>query len=298
MAVAGKANLRPLSLRVRPAARLTRLYVGLVAYAVSMALMIEARLGNQPWDVFHQGVARLTGLSIGTVTVVVGVVVLLLWIPLRQRPGIGTLSNVVVIGVGVDAALSPRCRRRRRCGCGSRFLVAGVLLCAVASGLYIGARLGPGPRDGLMTGLAARGHSIRVVRTGIEVSVVAVGFLLGGTLGVGTVVYALAIGPLVHITAAALHGSDLGRAHSHARHHRCDGCRRTRQRRRARRRTRARHRRRFLIAVHRFAGNTPRPCTGDISDTPRRAFPAIFSHHHRAAVGRAGGRDPTDGRTR
>jgi uncharacterized membrane protein YczE len=198
MAVSGKANLRPLSLRVQPAGRLTRLYLGLLAYGLSMALMIEARLGNQPWDVFHQGVARLTGLSIGTVTVIVGVVVLLLWIPLRQRPGIGTLSNGIVIGIGVDVALialpTPSALWLR-----ISFLVAGVLLCAVASGLYIGARLGPGPRDGLMTGLAARGHSIRVVRTGIEVSVVAVGFLLGGTLGVGTVLYALAIGPLVHI---------------------------------------------------------------------------------------------------
>jgi uncharacterized membrane protein YczE len=179
-------------------ARLTRLYLGLLAYAVSMALMVEARLGNQPWDVFHQGVARRTGLSIGTTTIVVGVVVLLLWIPLRQRPGIGTLSNVVVIGVGVDLALAalptPSLLWVRIV-----FLVSGVLLCAVASGLYIGARLGPGPRDGLMTGLAARGHSIRVVRTAIEVSVVAVGFLLGGTLGIGTVIYALAIGPLVHL---------------------------------------------------------------------------------------------------
>ena len=175
------------------------MYLGLIAYAVSMALMIEAKLGNQPWDVFHQGIGRLTGLSIGAVTVVVGIVVLLLWIPLRQRPGVGTLSNVVVIGIGVDVALAtlptPSALWLR-----VAFLAAGVLLCAVASGLYIGARLGPGPRDGLMTGLAARGHSIRVVRTGIEVSVVAVGFLLGGTLGVGTVVYALAIGPLVHLT--------------------------------------------------------------------------------------------------
>jgi uncharacterized membrane protein YczE len=163
-----------------------------------MALMVEARLGNQPWDVFHQGLARRTGLSIGTITVVVGVVVLLLWIPLRQRPGFGTLSNVVVIGVGVDVALAvlptPSLLWVR-----ILFLVSGVLLCAVASGLYVGARLGPGPRDGLMTGLAARGHSIRLVRTAIEVSVVAIGFLLGGRLGIGTVVYALAIGPLVHL---------------------------------------------------------------------------------------------------
>jgi uncharacterized membrane protein YczE len=197
MAVAGKANLRPLSLRIRPAARLSRLYLGLIAYAASMALMIEAKLGNQPWDVFHQGIARLTGLSFGTVTVVVGAVVLLLWIPLRQRPGIGTLSNVVVIGIGVDAALAAL-PTPSALWLQIGFLASGVLLCAVASGLYIGARLGPGPRDGLMTGLAARGHSIRVLRTVIEVSVVGVGFLLGGTLGVGTVVYALAIGPLVH----------------------------------------------------------------------------------------------------
>ncbi len=198
MAPSGKASLQPLALRVRPGARLTRLYLGLITYAVSMALMVEARLGNQPWDVFHQGLARRTGLSIGTITMIVGVVVLLLWIPLRQRPGIGTLSNVVVIGVGVDVALAvlptPSLLWSR-----ILFLVAGVLLCAVASGLYIGARLGPGPRDGLMTGLAARGHSIRMVRTVIEVSVVAVGFLLGGRLGIGTVVYALAIGPLVHV---------------------------------------------------------------------------------------------------
>lgn len=198
MAAAGKANLGPLPLRVRPISRLSRLFVGLCAYAVSMALMIEAHLGNQPWDVFHQGVARRTGLSVGAVTVVVGIVVLLLWIPLRQRPGIGTLSNVVVIGIVVDVALwllpTPSALWLR-----IAFLLSGVLLCAIASGLYIGARLGPGPRDGLMTGLAARGHSIGVVRTGIEVTVVAIGFLLGGTLGIGTIVYALAIGPLVHV---------------------------------------------------------------------------------------------------
>jgi uncharacterized membrane protein YczE len=190
--------LSPLALRVRPARRLIQLYVGLVAYGMSMALMVEAHLGTMPWDVFHQGVARLTGLSFGTVTIVVGVIVLLLWIPLRQRPGIGTVSNVIVIGLGADASLallptpdSPAVRWG--------FLVGALGLNAVASGLYIGARLGPGPRDGLMTGLAARGHSLRVVRTGIEVSVVATGWLLGGTLGIGTVLYAITIGPLVHV---------------------------------------------------------------------------------------------------
>lgn len=196
---AHRPSYNPLPVRVRPVSRLTRLVIGLIAYGASMALMVESHLGNQPWDVFHQGVARLTGLSIGTVAVIAGAVVLLLWIPLRQRPGIGTVSNVVVIGLAVDAVLfllpTPSALWAR-----ALFLVAGVLLCAVATGLYVGARLGPGPRDGLMTGLAARGYSIRVVRTLIEVSVVAVGFLLGGTFGIGTIVYALAIGPLVHIT--------------------------------------------------------------------------------------------------
>jgi uncharacterized membrane protein YczE len=203
MAATGKGDYGPLPLRVRPAPRLINLYVGLLAYGVSMALMVESHLGNMPWDVFHQGVARVTGLSIGAVTIVVGALVLLLWIPLRQRPGLGTVSNVVVIGLAVDGALrllptpGPLWER-------SLFLVAGLLLNAVATGLYVGARLGPGPRDGLMTGLAARGHSIRLVRTSIEVSVVVIGFLLGGTLGIGTIIYALAIGPLVQIALPLL----------------------------------------------------------------------------------------------
>jgi uncharacterized membrane protein YczE len=198
MATSGKATLRPLPVRFRPMRRLGQLYLGLIGYTLSMALMIESGLGNQPWDVFHQGLARRTGLSIGTIIVIVGVVVLALWIPLRQRPGLGTISNVFVIGVGTDLALAvlptpgPLALR-------IGYLVGAVLLCALASGLYIGARLGPGPRDGLMTGLAARGYSIRFVRTGIEVSVVAIGFLLGGTVGIGTLVYAVSIGPLVHV---------------------------------------------------------------------------------------------------
>ncbi|MFB9239695.1 YitT family protein [Plantactinospora siamensis] len=180
--------------------RLTQLYVGLVLYGVSMALMIESTLGLDPWDVFHQGVSRRTGLTIGTVTIAVGALVLLLWIPLRQRPGLGTISNVVVIGLAVDAALALLPTGRPlplRIG----FLVAGIVLNGVATGLYIGARLGPGPRDGLMTGFVARhpGRSIRLVRTVIEVTVLAVGFLLGGTVGVGTVLYAVAIGPLAHV---------------------------------------------------------------------------------------------------
>jgi len=199
MAASGKASYGPLPLRIHPVSRLTRLYLGLAAYGVSMALMIESHLGNMPWDVFHQGLARRTGLSIGVISIIVGAIVLLLWIPLRQRPGLGTLSNVVCIGVAVDGALylipTPSLLWER-----IGFLAAGILLNAMATGLYVGARLGPGPRDGLMTGLAARGHSIRLVRTSIEVLVVVVGFLLGGTLGIGTVVYAVAIGPLAHVT--------------------------------------------------------------------------------------------------
>lgn len=203
MAAVGKDEYGSLPLRVRPIPRLINLYVGLLAYGVSMALMVESHLGNMPWDVFHQGIARTTGLSIGVIAIIAGAVVLLLWIPLRQRPGLGTVSNVVVIGLAIDAALfvlpTPGALWLR-----AVFLVAGVVLCAAATGLYVGARLGPGPRDGLMTGLAARGYSIRLVRTGIEVSVVAIGFLLGGTLGIGTIIYAFAIGPLVHIALPRL----------------------------------------------------------------------------------------------
>jgi uncharacterized membrane protein YczE len=183
----------------RPARRLAQLYAGLVLYGVSMALQIEAGLGLDPWDVFHQGVAEHTGLSFGTVVIATGVVVLLAWIPLRQRPGIGTVSNVVVIGIAVDVSLAllPAAASDPAA---VAMLLAGVGLNGVASGAYIGAGLGPGPRDGLMTGLVAHtGGSIRVVRTSIEVAVLAVGAALGGTVGVGTVLYALSIGPLVHV---------------------------------------------------------------------------------------------------
>jgi uncharacterized membrane protein YczE len=186
-------------LRHRIGRRLVQLQVGLVLYGVSMALMVEARLGLNPWDVFHQGVAGLTGLSFGTVVIATGVVVLLLWIPLRQRPGIGTISNVIVIGLAADAALvllpTPRALAVRWA-----FLIGGIVLNGVATGAYIGARLGPGPRDGLMTGYVARhpGRSVRVIRTVIEVVVLAVGWLFGGTVGIATVLYAVSIGPLAH----------------------------------------------------------------------------------------------------
>jgi uncharacterized membrane protein YczE len=183
----------------RPVRRLAQLYAGLVLYGASMALQIRAGLGLDPWDVFHQGVADRTGLSFGTVVILTGTVVLVGWVPLRQRPGVGTISNVLVIGIAVDAALAlvP--------GAGSTpvavvMLLAGVGLNGVASGAYIGAGLGPGPRDGLMTGLVRRtGGSVRAVRMTIELTVLAAGAALGGTVGVGTVVYALSIGPLVHV---------------------------------------------------------------------------------------------------
>ena len=179
--------------------RLIQLYLGLALYGASMALMIRSALGNMPWDVLHQGLSQRLGWSLGTVTVVVGALVLLCWIPLRQRPGLGTVSNVVVIGVAVDAALAVVPAPAALAG---RIALAagGILLNAVATALYIGARFGPGPRDGLMTGLVGRtGWSLRLVRTGIEVAVVLTGWALGGTLGVVTVVYAVVIGPLVHL---------------------------------------------------------------------------------------------------
>jgi uncharacterized membrane protein YczE len=197
MAAHGKAT-SPLPFRQQTTRRLTQLSLGLTAYGVSMALMVSARLGNQPWDVFHQGVGRHIGWSFGTVSVIVGAVVLLLWIPLRQRPGLGTVSNVFVVGFAANIAhdLIPNPGPLAvRIG----YLVAGVVLCGIASGSYIGARFGPGPRDGLMTGLAARGVSIRLARTGVEIAVVLAGWLLGGTFGVGTIVYAVTIGPLVQL---------------------------------------------------------------------------------------------------
>jgi len=184
------------------ARRLTRLYLGLVLYGVSMAAIVTAHLGVMPWDVLHQGLvasAAALGLriSLGQMTILIGALVLLGWIPLRQRPGLGTVSNVLVIGVAVDGALRvlpvPSSLLLRVV-----LLLAGVGLNALATALYIGARLGPGPRDGLMTGIVARtGWPVRVVRTAIEVSVVAAGWLLGGNFGPGTLLYALAIGPLV-----------------------------------------------------------------------------------------------------
>jgi len=185
--------------------RVAQLYLGLVVFGLSMAMILRSELGNIPWDVLHQGLAERTGLSFGVVTIVVGAVVLLLWIPLRERPGLGTVSNVVVIGVVVDAALLAVPDLGSASGAGAwvgraLLFAGGVVLNGLATAAYIGSRFGAGPRDGLMTGLVRRtGGSVRVVRTLIEVVVVAVGWVLGGTFGAGTVVFALAIGPLVQL---------------------------------------------------------------------------------------------------
>jgi uncharacterized membrane protein YczE len=180
--------------------RLVQLFSGLVLYGVSMAMLVQSRLGLDPWDVFHQGLSKVTGISFGLVVILVGIPVLLLWIPLRQKPGFGTLANLVVIGLVADRALAllpVGTTWPARVG----YLVGGIVLNAAATGAYIGSRFGPGPRDGLMTGIVGRFPklSIRLVRTGIEVTVLAAGFLLGGTAGIGTVAYALCIGPLVQV---------------------------------------------------------------------------------------------------
>ncbi|WP_329226066.1 hypothetical protein [Streptomyces canus] len=188
-----------LSTQSRLGRRLIQLYVGLALYGASSALLVEAGLGLEPWGVLHQGLAELTGLSIGVVSIIVGAAVLLLWIPLRQRPGLGTVSNVFVVGIAMDATLTvvPEVH-----GLAVRIplLLAGIVLNGVATGLYIAAHFGPGPRDGLMTGLHRRtGRSIRLMRTAIEVAVVVTGFVLGGTIGIGTVLYAVSIGPLAQL---------------------------------------------------------------------------------------------------
>jgi uncharacterized membrane protein YczE len=178
--------------------RLTRLMVGLLIFGIGTGLMIQSDLGLSPWDVLHQGLSINFGLTVGRWTIIVSFLVLLLWVPIREKYGLGTLANAIVIGLSVDATVAmvaipdgmiPR----------SLFMIVGILFVGFASGLYIGASLGPGPRDGLMTGLAKRGPSIRLTRFGIEAVVLAAGWLLGGTVGLGTVLFAVFIGPLVQL---------------------------------------------------------------------------------------------------
>ena len=198
VAPSGLVDLGPLAqLRAgRLTRRLTQLYVGLVLYGVSLGMMVRGGAGLAPWDVLHSGLIRHVPITLGQAVVAMSFVVLLLWIPLREVPGIGTISNAVVVGLSADATLwllDPA----GSTAYGVALMLGGVVLCGLASALYIGAQLGRGPRDGLMTGLARRtGRSLRLVRTLLEVSVVVVGLLLGGVLGLGTIVYALGIGPL------------------------------------------------------------------------------------------------------
>ena len=190
LAVPARADLRR---------RLPRLAVGLTACGVGLALMVAAELGLGPWEVLHQGLSERVGLPIGQVGILVGFLVLLGWVPLRQRLGIGTISNVIWIGLVIDGTLAVL-PTIGDVALRIAALVCGVTLMGLGSGLYIGAGLGAGPRDGLMTGIAARGrYSVRLVRTAIEVSALVVGWLLGGSVGIGTLVFAFAIGPLVQL---------------------------------------------------------------------------------------------------
>jgi uncharacterized membrane protein YczE len=178
--------------------RLTQLLIGLALYGVSLALVLRAGLGLAPWDVLHQGLAERTGTTVGQMVILLSFVVLLLWVPLRERPGFGTVANALLVGVFVDLTmlvLDDAGSWPMRVA----LLVSGVLLNGLATALYIGASLGSGPRDGLMTGLVRRtGRSVRLVRTVLEVTVLGAGWLLGGTVGIGTLVYAVAIGPIAH----------------------------------------------------------------------------------------------------
>jgi uncharacterized membrane protein YczE len=178
------------------ARRFIQLIVGLILFGVGIGFMLESGLGVPPWDVLHQGLAAQFGLTVGTWSVIVSFALLLLWIPLRERFGIGTLFNAVVIGVMIDvtAAILPQ---PGTVALAMPMLALGIFLIGFGSGLYIGANLGPGPRDGLMTAIARRGPSIRVTRWLLEISVLAIGWTMGGTFGAGTVVFALLIGPTV-----------------------------------------------------------------------------------------------------
>ncbi|MEA2058852.1 MAG: hypothetical protein U9O63_09035 [Actinomycetota bacterium] len=174
------------------------LLFGLVLFGFGLALMVIANLGLAPWDVLHQGLSDRTGIPIGTVVIIVGVLLLVVWIPLKEKIGIGTIANAIVIGVVLDLSLLVLPERLTAWPQQWAALLVGVVLVGIGSGYYIGAGLGPGPRDGLMTGLARMGYPIFAVRAVIEIGALVVGWILGGTVGVGTVIFALAMGPLVH----------------------------------------------------------------------------------------------------
>ena len=181
-----------------------QLLLGLFLYGIAVALLIQANVGLDPWTVFAQGLEVQTGLSIGLIVVLIGFGVLLLWIPIKQKPGIGTVLNVLLIGPVLDLAMLV-IETPDQLWAQWLMFAGGLALLAIATGLYIGARFGPGPRDGLMTGAHARfGWKIWKVRTGVEVTVLAIGWLLGGTVGFGTIAFALLIGPMVGVTLPLL----------------------------------------------------------------------------------------------
>lgn len=178
--------------------RFANLLIGLVVFGLGVALMLQSGLGVPPWDVLHQGLANRFGLSVGSWSIIVSVLVLVAWLPLRERYGIGTVLNAIIIGLAIDVGTSIL-PEPEPLGWRVAILATGILAIGFGSGLYIGARLGPGPRDGLMTGISKLGPSIRLTRTAIEVSVLVLGWLLGGTFGIGTIAFAMLIGPLVQI---------------------------------------------------------------------------------------------------
>jgi uncharacterized membrane protein YczE len=186
--------------RTIPSSMITRVgqcVVGLIIGGTGIALIVDADIGLAPWDVLHKGISRHTGVGVGTVIIIVGFALLALWIPLRVRPGLGTILNAVLIGGTVNVVL-PLLPEPDNLALQLVEMAAGVVAFGIGTALYIGAGLGPGPRDGLMTGIAARGYSLRLVRTAIEITVLTTGWILGGSVGLGTAVFALSIGPIVH----------------------------------------------------------------------------------------------------
>jgi len=190
-------NEQQLKFRDRLGQRLVRCIFGLALFGIGISLQMNANIGAPPWDVFHQGVAKQTEISVGKIIVMTGFILLLLWIPLKQKPGLGTILNALEIGLVADLALAIIPEPKNIF---VRVMMAslGIVIVAIGTGFYIGSALGPGPRDGLMTGLAKRGIPIRIGRTAIEVTVLVVGLLLGGQVGVATFAFALGVGPLVH----------------------------------------------------------------------------------------------------
>jgi uncharacterized membrane protein YczE len=186
------------------ARRIVQLLIGLVLYGIALSLMVRAGIGVAPWDVLSQGIMKQTGIPFGLVTNIVGAFVLVLWIPIRQKPGVGTIANVLLIGPSAELGLALVPPAQSLIASAALF-AGGLVLLAIATGLYIGARLGPGPRDGLMTGAHKRfGWPIWIVRTSIEVSVLAIGWVLGGNVSIGTLLFAVLIGPMVSVTLPLL----------------------------------------------------------------------------------------------